>query len=313
MGHVAGGAQHVADTVACADADSGGAGADRQPHAELEVEPRRHVVGLRLVCRQGAGQELQGLGCGAQHEGMSLLRTQALDRVVNRLQPGRQHEVHRRRESCGRIQHDDPRHDQPVAEAFLDAFARIGDAGEGIELGSRQRGRYGDHADSIGRRPDRLRRRRGSFLRFTGAIGVQVVDRLHVLPERDQDRLGGIDHRTATDRHDQIGTGLARHLSTLDDARPRRVRGNASVGTGVQLAEIVDHRRQQRALRHRLRGGDEHLLRAQPLGLGAQRNARWPAIDDALDVLMSVDAVQHGFAPSILILRRRGSAVSKDG
>jgi len=70
--------------------------------------------------------------------------------------------------------------------------------------------------------------------------------------------------------------------------------GDAGINARIAIAQLSDHVGQQRALRHRPGGGDEHPVGAQPLGFGAQRRARRPAIDHALDVLMSVDAVQHG-------------------
>ena len=68
----------------------------------------------------------------------------------------------------------------------------------------------------------------------------------------------------------------------------------AGIDAGIAIAQLADHVGQQRALRHRPGRRDEHPARAQPLGLGAQRRPGRPAIDHALDVLMSMDAVQHG-------------------
>ena len=135
--------------------------------------------------RQRARQQLQRLGRGADSEGVGLLRAQPLDGMVDSLQSGRQHEIHRRRERRRRIEHDHPRHDQAVAKAFLDAVARVADAGEGVELRRRERGRHGDHAHRIGRRLDRLRRRGGALLGPTGAIKIEILDPCRVLPQRD--------------------------------------------------------------------------------------------------------------------------------
>jgi hypothetical protein len=72
------------------------------------------------------------------------------------------------------------------------------------------------------------------------------------------------------------------------------VGGDAGIDAGIAVAELLDDVGQQRALRHRLGRGDEHALGAQPLGLGPHSGSRRPAINHALDVLMSVYAVQHG-------------------
>ena len=233
-------------------------------------------------------------GRRAQHEGMGLLRAQPLDRMVDGLDAGRQHQVHRRGERRRRIEHDDARHDQAMAEAFLDAMPRVADAGEGVELGRRQRGRHGDHADGVGRRPDRLGGRRGAFLRLAGAIEVESLDGHRALPQRDQHHLRGVDHRAAADGDDEIGADFARELCAFDHAGPRRMGGDAGIDSDIAVAQIADDVGQQRALRHRSRGRDEHAFRAQPLGFGAQRRPRRLAVDDALDVLMAVNSAEHG-------------------
>ena len=70
--------------------------------------------------------------------------------------------------------------------------------------------------------------------------------------------------------------------------------GDAGIDAGIAVAEIADDVGQQRALRHRLGRRDEDTLGAQPLGLGPQRRARRLAVDHPLDVLVAVNAVQHG-------------------
>ena len=170
MRHVAGRAQHMADAVAGADAHARGAGADRQPHAELQVRaaspcrrawpcapaaPATAASAPRSRCRCA-----KGLAC-CEHS-----RSTAWSTAFRPVDSIRSIGVRQRR---GRIEHDHPRHDQAMAEALLDALARIGDAGEGVELGGRQGRRHGDHADRIGRRLDRLRRRRRALLRPAGA------------------------------------------------------------------------------------------------------------------------------------------------
>ncbi len=71
------------------------------------------------------------------------------------------------------------------------------------------------------------------------------------------------------------------------------MRDDAGIDAGIKIAQIGHDAGQQGALRHRLRGGEEDALRTQPLGFGADRRPRGLAINDALDVLMSVNAVEH--------------------
>src|SRR5258708_22694389 len=163
-----------------------------------------------------------------------------------------------------------------------------------LNSAARQRRWHGDHAHRVGGRLDRLRGRRRALPGPAGAIEVEIVDRRRSLPQRDQHHFGGVDHRAAAHRHDQISLGLARQRRAFDDAGPRRVRRDAGIDPGVAVAQLADDLGPDRALRHRFRGRHEHAMRAQPLSLGPERGPCRLAVDDALDLLVAVDAAQHG-------------------
>ena len=77
------------------------------------------------------------------------------------------------------------------------------------------------------------------------------------------------------------------------------MRGDTGIDAGVAIAELADDIGQERALRYRFRGRHEDAMCAQPLGLGPERRTRRLAVDDALNVLVTVDAAQHGsFLPA---------------
>ena len=238
---------------------------------------------------------------------MGLLRAQPFDRMVDGLDAGRQHQVHRRGERRRRIEHDDARHDQAMAEAFLDAMPRVADAGERIELRRRQRGRDSDHADGVGGRPDRLGGRRRAFLRLAGAIEIESLDGHRALPQRNQHDLRGVDHRAAADGDYEIGANFARELCPLDHAGPRRMGGDTGIDSDIAIAEIADDVSQQRALRHRLRGGDEDAFRPQCARFIAQR--RPAAAFNTLSMLESVNssACRHPFRPGADLPVRPGA------
>ena len=119
-------------------------------------------------------------------------------------------------------------------------------------------------------------------------------------------RLGGVDHRAAAHRHQQVGLGRARGLGAGHHVLARAVRADGGVGADVARAQRLLHALQRPVLllRQRARGGDEHALGADALGLGHHRLAGRRAEHDALLRLDMERAgnepgarIAHGFAP----------------
>ena len=152
------------------------------------------------------------------------------------------------------------RHQQRMAQRFLDLGLLVGDAGRGGELAAGNRRR---HADLAHRRRGELRRSAAP-----GPDPVDVVGVADIVGEAKLDRLGAVGDRTAADGHDEVGLGGAGLVCRGNDRRARRMRRHRVEGADAarpqRAANVLDliGFAVERAADHQ-----EGAFRAQPVQL----------------------------------------------
>ena len=201
MRHAEFGAEHVADAVAGAHRHARSQRPGRKPGPDLAIHPRVEVAGIGLHPRQRLRQHrqpLQRLGVAVR---MRLARADALDAMIDGADAGRQPQPFRRVRAEPGIEDHRARHQQRMAQRFLDLGLLVGDAGRGGELAAGNRRRHADLAHG----------RRGELRRSaaTGPDPVDVFGIADIVGEAKLHRLGAVGDRTAADRDDEIGIGGA--------------------------------------------------------------------------------------------------------
>ena len=167
-------------------------------------------------------QTLQRLGVAVR---VRLARADAFDAMVDGADPGREPQPFRGVPAEPGIEDHRARHQQRMAQRFLDPGLLVGDARRGRELAAGNRGR---HADLAHRRRCELWRSAAP-----GPDPVDVVGMADIVGEAELHRLGAIGDRTAADRDDQIGIRGAGLFAGGDDGRARRVRRHRVEGAGA--------------------------------------------------------------------------------
>src|SRR5215468_1069200 len=139
------------------------------------------------------------------------------------------------------------------------------------------------------------------------AIGLHGRGAVEPQPQAKQHALGGVDHRTPADGHQQVGLGLACGLGAGHHVLARAVRADRGVGAHVARTERLLEALQGTIflLRQGPRGGDEHAASTDPLGL---RHHRLPGRHPEYDALVLGyvegaglewgGSVAHGDAPT---------------
>ena len=139
-------------------------------------------------------QALQRLGVAVR---VRLARADALDAMIDGADSGRKPQPFRRVHAEPGIEDHRARHQQRMAQRFLDLGLLVGDASRGGELAAGNRRR---HADLAHRRRGELRRSAA-----TGPDPVDVVRIADIVGEAELHRLGAVGDRTAADGNDEIG------------------------------------------------------------------------------------------------------------
>ena len=160
---------------------------------------------------------------------MRLARADALDAMIDGADSGREPQPFRRVHAEPGIEDHRARHQQRMAQRFLDLGLLVGDAGRGGELAAGNRRR---HADLAHRRRGELRRSAA-----TGPDPVDVVGIADVVGEAKLHRLGAVGDRTAADRDDEIGIRGAGLFAGGDDRGARRMRRHRVEGAGAARAQ----------------------------------------------------------------------------
>ena len=247
MRHPRRAAEHMTDAVARPLGHPGLRPHHRHPRAKLAIEPRREVTGIRLARAQPAIQQPQRLQRGAIAHRLSIGRAQILHRMIDRADAGRQPKPLRRRHGHGGVQDHalgDHRRGGIALLARRPAIRRqgVGAAGKRGELARRQ-GRRDRHGANARQRlgPPRHPVRPGD-----GAQPVEVARFGNIVGQAHADHLGGVGHRAAAERHQQVGPRLPCRIAGRHHIDARRMCANSRPGTRQIIAQRRLRRRHER-------------------------------------------------------------------
>ena len=265
-----GGAERIADAVAGASRHAGGGRRDRLPHADLGLQPRRQVRRVALDGRQRAVEQLEAL------QRQRLGRQVGLGVAVVLAPRGRPSGCRCRTAASRACRACRPDRAPRCAArtggggttawcwwptSVMPAFSVNSEADSVVDTATMRIGSARQHHVLV------------LVALEAEAIGLHGLGAVEAHPQAQLHALGGVDHRAATDRHQQIGPGLARGLGAGHHVLARAVRADRGVGADMARAQRLLHALQRPVLllRQRARRGDEHAFGADPLGLGHHR------------------------------------------
>ena len=211
--------------------------------------------------------------------------------MVDRADAGRQEQPFRRMDRRFLVEDDGARRHQRMAEAFLDVPSDIRATGVGRELACGQGRRDRNHARS--RRVDCGTSRR-AVSRNDRSVRVELLRCGDAVPEAQSDHLRRVGDRPATQRHQQIGAGLARRIRRRDDIGARSMRADPGAEPGKAIAKHLPQSLDEVGLtRQSAARENEDRARIEAIDLLRQRFGIGFAEDDASHRRKAVNSAQH--------------------
>ena len=179
-------------------------------HAHLAIEPRPHIVPIRLAAQQPGHQQPQPLARGIVAPAVIVQAAQRLDAVVDGAHARRQPEAVGRRGREALVDDDQRGHVGAVVEAVLGVGAVVRAAAQRLVLAAGQRRRDRDLRHGCLRDVWAVRRPVGA-----GVQRFEVGERGGVVGERGCHDFGCVRERACAQGDEQVGVEFAALLCYL--------------------------------------------------------------------------------------------------